>query len=129
MTVTSAATVPSSPETRLCAINLACDYAAANNMPKALSLVTEVRSAIEAGLGADHPDTLVAANNLSCYLRCTGRLDEAPQAGGRHAGPDGRKLANAPADAGLRGQPGQLPGSTPANRMRPKRWSARRWPS
>ena len=61
----------------MCAINLACDYAAANNMPKALSLVTDVRSALEASLGRDHPDTLVAANNLACYLRCVGRLDEA----------------------------------------------------
>ena len=57
-------------------------------MAKALSLVTEVTERPGSQPGADHPDTLVAANNLSCYLRCIGRLDEALQARGGHAEPD-----------------------------------------
>jgi Tetratricopeptide repeat len=36
-----------------------------------------VLTAQQARLGADHPSTLVAANNLGCYLRCLGRLPEA----------------------------------------------------
>ena len=46
-------------------------------MPRALDLVTEVKAAHQASLGDDHPNTLVAANNLACYLRCIGRLPEA----------------------------------------------------
>ena len=43
-------------------------------MPRALELVTEVRAAYQASLGQDHPNTLVAANNLASYLRGTGQL-------------------------------------------------------
>ena len=46
-------------------------------MPRALQLVADVKAAHQASLGADHPNTLVAGNNLACYLRCIGRLDEA----------------------------------------------------
>ena len=34
-------------------------------------------AARQASLGDEHPNTLVAANNLACYLRCIGRLPEA----------------------------------------------------
>ena len=37
----------------------------------------EVKAAYQAGLGDDHPNTLVAVNNLGCYLRSIGRLPEA----------------------------------------------------
>ena len=46
-------------------------------MPGALELVTGVKAALQASLGAEHPVTLVAANNLACYLRCIDRLPEA----------------------------------------------------
>ena len=36
-----------------------------------------LRRRYRASLGDDHPNTLVAANNLACYLRRTGRLPEA----------------------------------------------------
>ena len=66
-----------SPDAQSCALNLACDYAAVDDMPRALDLVTGVKAAHQASLGDDHPNTLVAANNLACYLRCLGRLAEA----------------------------------------------------
>ena len=65
------------PDAQSCALNLACDYAAVDDMPRALQLVTAVKAAHQASLGEAHPNTLVAANNLACYLRCIGRLDEA----------------------------------------------------
>ena len=66
-----------SPDAQSCALNLACDYAAVDDMPEALNLVTEVMAALQATLGDDHPNTMVAANNLACYLRAIGRLPEA----------------------------------------------------
>ena len=48
-------------------------------MSKALDLVTEVKAALQATLGDDDPNTMVAANNLACYLRAIGRLHEALQ--------------------------------------------------
>ena len=98
------------PDAQSCALNLACDYAAVDDMPRALELVTEVKAAHQAALGKDHPNTLVAANNLACYLRCLGGLPEAlalaedtldrmRHQAGRHAS----------ADPLLLGQPGQLP--------------------
>jgi Tetratricopeptide repeat len=47
------------------------------DMTRALELVTGIRAAHQASLGSDHPNTLVAVNNLACYLRCIGQLSEA----------------------------------------------------
>ena len=42
------------PEAQSCALNLACDYAAVDDMPRALDLVTDVKDAHQASLGDDH---------------------------------------------------------------------------
>ena len=36
-----------------------------------------VRAAYQRSLGDDHPDSLVASNNLACYLRRTRQFAEA----------------------------------------------------
>jgi CO dehydrogenase nickel-insertion accessory protein CooC1 len=66
-----------SPERRLCALNLACDYAADGDFNRALELASEVKATLASNLGEDHPNTLVAVNNLACYLRAVGRSAEA----------------------------------------------------
>ena len=79
-------------------------------MPKALGLVTEVMAALQATLGDDHPNTMVAANNLACYLRAIGRLPEAlslTEETLRRDAASSRR--SAPAYPLRRGQPGQLP--------------------
>ena len=99
-----------SPDAQSCALNLACDYAAVDDMPKALGLVTEVMTALQATLGDDHPNTMVAANNLACYLRAIGRLPEALSAHRGNIAPDaGQARRPAPAYPLGRRQPGQLP--------------------
>ena len=68
-------------------------------------------AALQASLGDEHPNTLVAANNLACYLRCHRPAAGGAEADRRHARPDAAQPGREPpADPVLRGQPGQLPG-------------------
>jgi tetratricopeptide (TPR) repeat protein/CO dehydrogenase nickel-insertion accessory protein CooC1 len=69
------------PDSVACALNLACDYST-DDLPRALELVTEVRSNYQTHLGAGHPYTLLAAHNRAIYLRGLGEVQEA----GREAG-------------------------------------------
>ena len=60
--------------------------AAVDDLTKALDLVINVKAALQATLGKHHPNTLVARNNLACYLRAIGRLPEALQISGETLG-------------------------------------------
>ena len=80
-------------------------------MQQALSLVRWGESSPTSALWEnDHPNTLVASNNLACYLRRTRPVPRGAHAHGRHAGPDGPQAGpRPPPDPGVRSQPSQLP--------------------
>jgi len=63
------------------ALNVASDLAARDRTVEALALAESVRDKYEAALSADHPDTLVSANNVMVYLRRLGRFGEARELG------------------------------------------------
>ncbi|WP_067171615.1 FxSxx-COOH system tetratricopeptide repeat protein [Microtetraspora niveoalba] len=68
---------PNSPETQAAALEYASCMSALENKDGARDVALATMTAYQKLLGADHPYTLVAANNLMTYLRGTGRREEA----------------------------------------------------